>query len=274
MFEILIDSEGRKKVLPTDNSDRAVRIIIPKGKNRCPFCDSNKCLTNIIEEALVLPEWFKKSPKSAYVRYIDVAICKKFKQEFLIAKSIRFSAEKILAKRCMWCDSGAIAKISNLQEARQSLFHPVRLKKYRLFVLGESGEDGFVHSQIKGMTIDEFNLLFFENPVICKQCKRISGYRPDWDDGGKMLDKLMELIRIKELYECMRNLGIEQRFMSLNKDKCPLCSAEIAFEDYTDETFFEILPWTEKSLGFTISKCKCRKCHKYFFIWMDEYNVL
>lgn len=268
MFEIRTSITGKKECFLTQDLKRAAYIVTPKTKKRCPYCSSNKCLTNIVGESRFPREHYLRREEGLFIRFLNIATCRNTGKEFIIAKSDML--DSVDEGQCIWCGSAYTQKISNLEDTRRSLFRPPRNKEYRLLILRKISRESFTYVRIEGIAIDELNIFLFVEPWMCNHCKRIFGSGPN---GHKLyeedlFDELANEVFEKDLKEYLEGLNISDQILG-DDDKCPLCFSKLDF----DKWFSEIRPQligrhesvVEYKRPFEVRKYKCQKCNEYFF---------
>lgn len=279
MFKIVTDAAGKKIVLPTETEEEAVNIVIPGiTKNWCPFpdCGSDKCLNNITGESQMFPESFQSCDEELHLRYFDIATCyKKPKKDFIVAKSIKFSSKN--KGRCSWCASPNVGKVFDFEKIRESFFNPSGLEKYEWWVWGDYKEEGIIHAQLVGMTIDEINIFLLNEPWRCNHCKRVFGYELDRNKGRDLFNALVSEVRKINLKTCLKELEIEEKRVvfkdAFDNYRCPLCNNDKRnYQAFSDDKVGENYKAYYCRPGFTISKHKCKICKEYYFIAFDDYK--
>lgn len=261
MFEIRSDAEGKKFILPTNNPTKA-EDIVPPGIRKCPNCSSPDCLDNIVATELLFPGFWAKDKMCGYIKYIDIATCKKNK-DFLVAR--KSFPDHETKGRCVWCTSPEIKKIPDIKNVRKSFFLPSNIKKYK-WKLFES--TNLVYGNLmEGMSIDDLSLFIFKEPWKCKQCRRVFGYEEDFEEGQELMLELIARVRKHEAGEFLKKRGIEWREVAI-KRKCPYCQSEIDTKRclgfYISENDLDA-----DSAGFNHCKYSCWKCNKIFFGIID-----
>jgi len=281
MFKIVTDADGRKIVLPTENEDEAASIVIPgTTKNWCPFpnCGSDKCLNNITGEFQVFPESFQSCDGELHIRYFDIATCcKKPKKDFIVAKSVDYSLKNKEKGKCSCCTSPNVEKIFDIEQIRESFFKSSKLEKYEWWVWGDYEEEGIMHAQLVGMTIDEINIFLLNDPWRCNHCKRVFGYELDKGKGRDLFHELVNEVRKRNLKTCLEKLDMEKKRVVvkdvLSNYKCPLCNNDkLSSQAFSDDNLGENYKVHYCHSGFTISTHKCKICQEYYFIVFDDYK--
>lgn len=276
MFEVVADANGKKRVVPTDDSSKAADIIVPHLKKRCPSasCGSDKCLANLTgEDILVEPDYlyFRGAEDWSWqIRYLDIATCiNDSKYDFIIAKE-EDPSRKTIRGKCIWCGSPFIEKLSDFKGIRESFFLPANIKKCRLRILGQLSKKNLLSGiLIENVTVEDLNIFVFKEPWKCNHCKRIFGYEKDLEEGQALLKKLLLEIRAEEFKELLKRLGIDKKYFA-RSGKCPFCSSEI-----NTKLCLGFYPFPEgdskDNSSFNFYKYKCWKCNEIFFAVLDWY---
>lgn len=262
MFAIIVDPDGKKVIVPTKDALKAVDIVIPKTKRRCPYCHSNKCLENILGESIAFRDYFPKAAKTQDTRYLDIAVCRKLGKEFILARNML--AITLERKRCIWCGSTHITPIPNPEKLRESFLEPSKIKNYRFVIWEDPRGDEFGIPEIEGMTIDEKNIFTYTDPYKCEQCKRVFGYEPA---KGELFATLLMQILLKDMKIILEKLSLSENAFAI-EDKCPFCSSDIDYKNWflenvslPEET--SLLGRKKKSL-VEINKYRCSNCNRDF----------